>query len=65
MTVPHLHDTELSYVARWKESHMYWAKRQYEIGNEQSMWIQLFTWAMANDIYGEHWKSVKQTGEQK
>ena len=51
-------DTRESYVTRQAEGHLELAKRHHELGNDLSMWLQLLTWAQAEEIYGEHWDRV-------
>ena len=51
-------DTRESYVTRQAEWHLELAKRHHELGNDLSMWLQLLTWAQAEEIYGEHWDRV-------
>ena len=58
MSVPYNNDTRESYVQRMAENHIAVAKRHHELGQDRSMWIQLFTWAMCEDIYGEHWDTL-------
>lgn len=48
-------DTRESYIERQKEGQLWVAKRHHELGNNLSMWQALFTWAMCEDVYGEHW----------
>ena len=48
-------DTRESYITRQAESHLELAKRHHELGNSLSRWLQLLTWAQAEEIYGEHW----------
>ena len=55
MSIPHLDETRKRYIERSGENHLEAAKRHCELGNDLSMWIQLFTWAQREEIYGEHW----------
>lgn len=54
--VPYNDDTRQSYVERHKENHLLLAKLYPE--DSRSMWLQLFYYAMAEDIYGEHWDNL-------
>lgn len=59
MTVPYNTDTRESYVSRRAQNHLDIAESLYWVGNcEHSMWVQLFTWAQAEEIYGEHWDKI-------
>jgi hypothetical protein len=55
MSVPYNDDAREAYVLRNSENHLEAAKLRHALGHEHSMWIQLFTWAMREEIYGEHW----------
>ena len=55
MSVPYNDDTREAYLARWQARHLFLAMTHHALGHERSMWIQLFTWALADEIYGEHW----------
>jgi hypothetical protein len=55
MTVPYNNDMREGYVLRNGENHLEVAKRHYALGHERSMWVQLFIWAMREEIYGKHW----------
>ena len=56
--IPENSDTRESYVTRQAENHLELAKCHHAIGNDLSMWIQLLTWAQAEEVYGEHWDKV-------
>ena len=43
------------YIQRAKDIHLFVAKSHHKINNNRSMWLALLYWAMAEDIYGEHW----------
>ena len=58
MTVPLNTDTRESYINRQAADHLHVAEVHYRIGNSASSWIQLFYYAMAEDIYGEHWDKI-------
>ena len=64
MSVPYNNDTREAYVLRNSENHLEVAKLHHKLGHDKSMWIQLFTWAMREEIYGEHWDKINQ-GETK
>ena len=55
MSVPYNDDTREDYVERHGENHLALARRHHELRNDAAMWMQLFTWAMREDIYGTHW----------
>lgn len=58
MSVPYYNEAREAYVARHAEQHLIVAGMHYALGQHRSMWIQLFTWAMCEDIYGEHWDKI-------
>lgn len=62
--IPYNNDTRQTYLARCKEAHLLLAKIFHEKGRGRSMWLQLFYYAMAEDIYGEHWDQLTK-GESK
>lgn len=57
--IPYNDDTRQTYVERHKEDHLLLAKFAHERGIHRSMWLQLFYYAMAEDIYGEHWDDLQ------
>ncbi len=59
--IPYNDDTRQTYVERRKEDHLLLAKFAYERGIERSMWLQLLYYAMAEDVYGEHWDKLNST----
>ena len=63
MTVPYLADTRQSYVNRWAAHHLHIAEAHYGLGNDTSMWLSLINYAMAEEIYGEHWDYVNKLKE--
>ena len=60
MSIFYNNDTRKSYVERQGENHLWAAKQHHELGNNVAMWVQLFTWAMREDIYGTHWDNLEQ-----
>jgi hypothetical protein len=58
--IPCNSDTRESYVWRHSEKHLEVARLHHALGHERSMWIQLLTWAMADDIYGTHWDKLQE-----
>lgn len=60
MSVPYNDDTRQSYVGRHRALHLDMAETHYDLGNKLSMWLQLFTWAQAEEIYGTHWDKLKE-----
>jgi two-component sensor histidine kinase len=63
MTVPYLADTRQSYVQRMANNHLHIAEVHHKIGNNRSMWLSLLYYAMAEDVYGEHWDYVNRLKE--
>jgi len=63
MTVPYLADTRQSYVQRMADNHLHVAMTHHKIGNNRSMWLALINYAMAEEIYGEHWDYVNRLRE--
>ena len=57
--IPYNNDTRESYVQRYKVGHLYCAEVFHDRGGERSMWLQLLYWAMAEDVYGEHWDELE------
>ena len=60
MTVPYNSDTRETYVKRMEENHLAQAEKYYDLGITLSMWQHLLYYAMAEDIYGEHWDKLKE-----
>ena len=56
--IPENSDTRESYVTRQAEDHLELAKCHHAFGGDATMWIQLLFWAMAEEIYGEHWDNI-------
>jgi hypothetical protein len=63
MTTPYNDDTRQSYVNRWADQHLHIAEAHHGLGNETSMWLALINYAMAEEIYGEHWDYVNRLKE--
>jgi len=63
MTVPYLADTKQSYVQLMADNHLHIAEVHHKIGNNRSMWLSLLYYAMAEDVYGEHWDYVNRLKE--
>lgn len=63
MTVPYNGEAREAYVLRWSEQHLYVAEAHHALGNETSMWLSLINYAMAEEIYGEHWDYVNKLKE--
>jgi len=55
VSVPYNDDAREAYVLRNGENHLEVAKKHHALGHARSMWIQLFVWAMREEIYGKHW----------
>lgn len=55
MSVPYNDDTRQSYIKRMEEGYVHIAHVHYELKQERSMWLALLYYAMAEDLYGEHW----------
>ena len=60
MSVPLNTDTRGSYVERMKAEFLHWAEVHHRLGNQNSSWLQLLCYAMAEDIYGEHWDKLNE-----
>jgi hypothetical protein len=63
MTVPYNGEAREAYVLKWSEHHLLVAEAHYGLGNETSMWLALINYAMAEEIYGEHWDYVNKLKE--
>ena len=61
--IPYNTDTRESYVQRMAEGHLHSAMVHHKIGHERSMWLFLLYYAMAEDLYGEHWDDLKRRGK--
>ena len=58
MTPLYNDDTRENYVKRAEYVALALAESHYDLGNERSMWLHLFTYAQAEDIYGLHYDWV-------
>lgn len=59
--IPYLNESREDYVQRAKERHLLLAHMFEPHGTfHRSMWLQLFYWAMADDIYGAHWDKLQE-----
>lgn len=57
--IPYIEERREDYVKRAKEQHLILAHMfEKHASTERSMWLQLFYWAMADDLYGEHWDKI-------
>ena len=65
MTVPYNGEMREVYVFKWTEHHLNIAESHYYLGNETSMWLSLINYAMAEEIYGEHWDYVSRLKDKK
>ena len=63
MTVPYIGEARDAYVRRWTEHHLTLANLHYDLGHKRSTWLALLNYAMAEDIYGEHWDYVNKLKE--
>lgn len=63
MTVPYQDEATQSYVDRWANHHLNIAEAHYGLGNDKSMWLSLINYAMAEEIYGEHWDFLNKLKE--
>ena len=59
MTTLYMNDTRDSYVERAKAIQLSIAERHYQLGNDLSMWLHLFTWVQCEEIYGTHWDKIR------
>jgi hypothetical protein len=60
MSVPLNTDTRETYVNRQAAEHLHWAEVHHRLGHQRSMWIQLFNYAMTEDVYGTHWEKLNE-----
>jgi hypothetical protein len=60
MTVPYNNETRERYIERMKDSHLWMARSLHEFGQKYSVWLQLFNWVRADEIYGEHWDTLQE-----
>ena len=59
--IPYIKERREEYVSRAKEQHLILAHMfGKHTSTERSMWLQLFYWAMADDIYGAHWDKLQE-----
>jgi len=58
MTIPYNNETRESYTRSQAAEHLHWADVHHKLGNDRSMWLQLFYYAMVEDIYGTHWDKL-------
>jgi len=56
---PYNTDTRESYIQRMAEGHLHIANLHYELNHDQPVWLALLYYAMAEDLYGEHWDYLK------
>jgi hypothetical protein len=56
--IPDNNDTRESYIELMKATYLDIAERHHNLGNNLSMWQHLFTWAMCEELYGDHWDSL-------
>ena len=52
---PYNTDTRESYIQRMKDNYLHIANLHYELNHDQPVWLALLYYAMAEDLYGEHW----------
>ena len=52
---PYNTDTRESYIQRVKDGYLHIANLHYELNHDQPVWLALLYYAMAEDLYGEHW----------
>lgn len=57
--IPYKSDTRETYIQRMKDGYLHVANVHYELNNNRSMWLALLYYAMAEDLYGEHWDDLK------
>jgi hypothetical protein len=58
MSIPYNNETRESYTRSQAAEHLHWAEVHHKLGNARSMWLQLFYYAMVEDIYGTHWDKL-------
>jgi hypothetical protein len=54
------HETREDYIKRMAERYLDVAKVHFALGYDRSVWEHLFSYAMAEDVYGEHWDKLKE-----
>ena len=57
--IPYIEESREDYVERCRQNHLEAAKL-YPPHAERSMWLQLFYYAMAEEIYGDHWDRLQE-----
>ena len=57
--IPYNTDTRESYIQRVKDGYLHIANLHYELNHDQPVWLALLYYAMAEDLYGEHWDYLK------
>ena len=61
--IPYKSDTRETYIQRMKENYLRIANIHYELNNNTSMWLALLYYAIAEDLYGEHWDDLERKGK--
>ena len=61
--IPHNNDTRESYIQRMKDGYLHVANLHYELNHDQPTWLALLYYAMAEDLYGEHWDYLQRRGK--
>ena len=59
MSVPYNDDTRETYIQRMKDGYLHIAMTHHELNHNQPMWLALLYYAIADDLYGEHWDNLQ------
>ena len=59
MSVPYNDDTRETYIQRMKDGYLHIAHVHHELNHNQPMWLALLYYAIADDLYGEHWDNLQ------
>jgi hypothetical protein len=60
MSIPYINEARETFTQRMEQSHLWVALAHHKLGNARSMWLQLFYFAMVEDIYGAHWDKLNE-----
>jgi hypothetical protein len=61
--IPYNKDTRETYIQRMADNNLHAATFYHKHGINLSMWVALLYYAMAEDLYGEHWDSLQKRGQ--
>ena len=60
MSTPYENETREAFTQRMTDGHLDVAKVHFALGYDRSVWEHLLSYAMAEDVYGEHWDKLKE-----